>query len=413
MDGTGNVVEFLSYEGSLTATNGPAQGLSSMDIGVSETTSTPVGYSLQRSGSGCAGSDFSWSPPGPATSGSVNAGQTISCGPASPTPPPTSAAPTTAPPTLMPVPTAPLSNTGVKIMTYNILQGGTTSTGWKNIVEAENADIIVFTEVGNWDDNNDALLNQYVTEFNSFFVSEISYEGNTVQGISFPNSANAIMTRFPIVQTWQLTDAVLSSASAHDLMVWKLDVGSKFVYVIGIHLKCCGGATNDQRRNDTMENLIKWIDANTNFGDGVILMGDFNAVSPVDTDPSFPGYQSGFEPSAGSSLNDGPIRMLLDPSDPLSSTVHTFQDAFREANPTCGSSSACCADSLCDSGLSGTCVERGYTYVGSSHDFDSRIDFIIVNQNVQVSGPATAGDTTGSNVCTASDHLNIDVVVDF
>merc|ERR1712232_197176 len=119
--------------------------------------------------------------------------------------------------------------------------------------------------------------------------------------------------------------------------------------------KCCGGLTNDIRRNDTMENLINWIDINTDPADGVILMGDFNSVSPVDTDPLFPGYQTGFEPSSGSSLNDGPLRMLLDPTDSSASTVHTFKDAFREANPTCGSDADCCADTLCDGSLSSGC----------------------------------------------------------
>ena len=44
----GQVVEFLSYEGTLTATNGPAAGLTSTDIGASEPASTPMGLSLQR-----------------------------------------------------------------------------------------------------------------------------------------------------------------------------------------------------------------------------------------------------------------------------------------------------------------------------------------------------------------------------
>ena len=412
IDAAGGVVEFLSYEGTLTATDGPASGQASTNIGVSETGTTPVGFSLQRSGSGCAGSDFSWNSPAAQTKGSINIGQSITCGPAPPSPPPTLFP--TLRPTITKAPVAPVSNVGVKLMTYNIEQGGTLTTTWKDIVKAENADILVFTETGNWDDDNDALLNQYLDEFNAYFSSATPYVSNTVQGIGIANSANAILTRFPIVQFWQLTDQELSSDSAHDLMVWKLDVGGgEFIFVIGIHLKCCGGATNDSRRNNTMRNLIAWIDANTNVSDGVILMGDFNAVSPIDTDPSFPGYQSGFEPSAGSSLNDGPLRMLLDVNDPDSSSKHTFVDTFRTANPTCGSNADCCADTLCDGGLSAACPERGYSYVGSTHDFDSRIDFIMVNQNVAVSGDATVGDLTGNTVCTASDHLPVDVIVSF
>ncbi|WP_422050833.1 ExeM/NucH family extracellular endonuclease [Shimia sp.] len=46
------VIEFLSYEGALTAVGGPADGLASTDVGVSETGSTPVGFSLQRNNDG-------------------------------------------------------------------------------------------------------------------------------------------------------------------------------------------------------------------------------------------------------------------------------------------------------------------------------------------------------------------------
>ncbi|MFW2589961.1 ExeM/NucH family extracellular endonuclease [Sagittula sp. SSi028] len=44
----GAVVEFLSYEGTLTAVDGAAAGMTSTDIGVSEPSTTPVGFSLQR-----------------------------------------------------------------------------------------------------------------------------------------------------------------------------------------------------------------------------------------------------------------------------------------------------------------------------------------------------------------------------
>ena len=42
------VVEFLSYEGSFVAANGPAMGMTSTDIGVTEESVTPIGHSLQR-----------------------------------------------------------------------------------------------------------------------------------------------------------------------------------------------------------------------------------------------------------------------------------------------------------------------------------------------------------------------------
>lgn len=48
VDAGGNVVEFLSYEGTFAATSGPANGLTSTDIGVAEGGETPIGASLQR-----------------------------------------------------------------------------------------------------------------------------------------------------------------------------------------------------------------------------------------------------------------------------------------------------------------------------------------------------------------------------
>lgn len=76
--GTGNtVIEFLSYEGTFTASGGPADGLHSTDIGVSEPSNTPIGHSLQRFGVGSDGADFIFAAPGPNTAGSINSGQTF------------------------------------------------------------------------------------------------------------------------------------------------------------------------------------------------------------------------------------------------------------------------------------------------------------------------------------------------
>ncbi|MDP1861854.1 MAG: DNA/RNA non-specific endonuclease [Gemmatimonadaceae bacterium] len=67
------VIEFRSYEGTLTATNGPAAGLTSTDIGVSESASASTTRSLQRARNGV------WYGPYPASMGS--------CNPAEPPPP--------------------------------------------------------------------------------------------------------------------------------------------------------------------------------------------------------------------------------------------------------------------------------------------------------------------------------------
>lgn len=73
----GSVVEFVSYEGAMTATNGPAVGLTSIDVGVVELGTEPAGLSLQRTGAGLSGGDFGWTGPIAASLGSVNAGQSF------------------------------------------------------------------------------------------------------------------------------------------------------------------------------------------------------------------------------------------------------------------------------------------------------------------------------------------------
>lgn len=67
-----NVIEFLSYEGVMVASNGPALGLTSVDIGVVEIGTTPVGLSLQLAGSGKESADFTWIGPTNHTRGVLN-----------------------------------------------------------------------------------------------------------------------------------------------------------------------------------------------------------------------------------------------------------------------------------------------------------------------------------------------------
>ncbi len=74
------VVLFLSYEGVITAVDGPANGLTSTDIGVAEGGSTPVGYSLQLSGAGDSYADFTWQAPAASSPGAVNNNQIFSGG---------------------------------------------------------------------------------------------------------------------------------------------------------------------------------------------------------------------------------------------------------------------------------------------------------------------------------------------
>lgn len=77
---TNTVLHFLSYEGTFTASTGPAAGLTSTDIGVAQSSSNPVGTdALGLTGTGADSGDLTWTElTGIAHSpGSPNAGQTL------------------------------------------------------------------------------------------------------------------------------------------------------------------------------------------------------------------------------------------------------------------------------------------------------------------------------------------------
>ncbi|MBL8741710.1 MAG: hypothetical protein JNK04_11470, partial [Myxococcales bacterium] len=68
------VIEFLSYEGAVTATAGPANGMTAVLIPVSELSSSPVGQSLQLTGTYPA---LTWAASATATPNALNNGETF------------------------------------------------------------------------------------------------------------------------------------------------------------------------------------------------------------------------------------------------------------------------------------------------------------------------------------------------
>ena len=66
VNASGTLVEFLSYEGAFAATNGPANGITSTNIGVYQEGSEPIGLSLSRNAAGA------WSSPSNNTFGACN-----------------------------------------------------------------------------------------------------------------------------------------------------------------------------------------------------------------------------------------------------------------------------------------------------------------------------------------------------
>ncbi len=76
LDYNGNLIQFLSYEGTFTATGGVADGVASTDIGVSETGSGS-GTSMQLVGTGNSYDDFTWDGAVAASAGTANGSQVL------------------------------------------------------------------------------------------------------------------------------------------------------------------------------------------------------------------------------------------------------------------------------------------------------------------------------------------------
>ncbi|MEQ8523869.1 endonuclease [Gracilimonas sp.] len=77
LDIGGELIQFLSYEGTFTAADGPAQDVESTDIGIEQPGNSSAGSSLSLAGTGSGYADFSWEFTETNTKGSLNTNQTI------------------------------------------------------------------------------------------------------------------------------------------------------------------------------------------------------------------------------------------------------------------------------------------------------------------------------------------------
>ncbi len=77
LDINGELLQFISYEGTFTATDGPAENVESTDIGVDQPGNSPVGSSLSLAGTGTGYDDFTWEFTEENSKGEVNENQTI------------------------------------------------------------------------------------------------------------------------------------------------------------------------------------------------------------------------------------------------------------------------------------------------------------------------------------------------
>ncbi len=288
-----------------------------------------------------------------------------------------------------------VNNTGIepespvifKLMTFNIKESGEDPAypDWKTVVKEENADIIMFIETGYWGDNSNEKLNQYVIEFNTYFADEDPYIGYCTQGITYATDGAAIMSRYPVIASNQITHVPLDNTTSydvtHDFFDLKVNVSGTLMHIVGSHLKALTGSQNEQIREWEQEGIINYMD---NLGNiPIVYLGDLNSFSPEDWGLNT--LQNG--------LGYGPLSMMVPPyNNPetggdysaYSSAIHNWTDIHRTLNPT-------------DWGV--TCPS-----------YDSRIDFIYVNQFLSSNIiNSTTGDT--AHAMTGSDHFSVDVFI--
>ncbi|WP_172665960.1 endonuclease/exonuclease/phosphatase family protein [Flammeovirga sp. OC4] len=92
-------------------------------------------------------------------------------------------------------------------------------------------------------------------------------------------------------------------------------VNNQTFYVINLHLKCCGGDTNEHRRTEASNRLQKYIDENLD-NEYVIVLGDFNEeIYPTSTS-SFKNFIDDSENYAFSTMDQAKSDNSLDKSYP-------------------------------------------------------------------------------------------------
>ena len=270
-----------------------------------------------------------------------------------------------------------------KIMEFNINSSGQYSD-WKTVVKEENADIILFVETGYWDNGDNAPLNQYIDEFNAYFSDEDPYIGYCSQDIWYWTDGLAIMSRYPILSFDQIPEVTLDDNTiydlAHDIIDAALNVSGTLIHLIGSHLKAFEeeGLTRELEQ----EGIINYMDSLGNVP--IVYLGDMNSFSPEDWGLNT--IQSG--------LGYGPLSMIVAPyinpetSEDFSkhaSMIHSWMDVHRDLYPT-------------DWGI-------------TNPEWDSRIDFIFVNQFLSSDiVNSTTGDTLHASL--GSDHYSIDVFIE-
>jgi endonuclease/exonuclease/phosphatase family metal-dependent hydrolase len=163
----------------------------------------------------------------------------------------------------------------LRVMNYNILFDGITNQSkyfnFKRILNAIKPDVICFNEVFN------SSSAEVQTTLNDMLpLPEGSWETIKLDG------GNVTASKYPIMQNWIVYPGSRITASL-------IDLSQKFntnILLINSHFKCCGGISNDNRRQKEADAVIEFIlDAKSPGGlitlpeyTPIVILGDLNLV---------------------------------------------------------------------------------------------------------------------------------------
>ena len=163
--------------------------------------------------------------------------------------------------------------TFLRIMDWNVLNDGllvpSRQPSFSRLLQAISPDIICFNE----------CFNSSATQVKN--VIDQMLPGTNWNAVKL-DAGNVTVSKYPILQNWSVYPGHRITASLIDLPEWF----SKDLMVINSHLKCCGGQTNDDKRQLEADATITFIlDAKTPGGvidlpteTPFVILGDLNLV---------------------------------------------------------------------------------------------------------------------------------------
>jgi len=161
----------------------------------------------------------------------------------------------------------------LRIMDWNVLNDGLLDPGrqpnFTRVLQAINPDIMCFNE----------CFSSSATQVRNAINQMLP--GTNWNAVKL-DDGNVTVSKYPIIQSWLVYPGHRITASLIDLPIW---FGKDFL-VINSHLKCCGGQTNDDKRQLEVDATIAFIlDAKTPGGvinlpleTPFVILGDMNFV---------------------------------------------------------------------------------------------------------------------------------------